>query len=305
MITVPEDFALTLGEGAPAWRARLPALATKFCAHWALTPDGPLLNGHVAVVLPVRRADGHPAVLKLTWLDTETRQEPLALEKWRGRGVVELLDHDDEHGALLLERLDHTHTLNHAPIEEALAVTGGLLRRLSVPAGAEFRRHIPDDLAEENAALGGPVPDAFVHLAQELGRSLAESAGNTLVNEDLHYENVLRGDREPWVMIDPKPLAGDPEFGVIPLLWNRFGEMDGERGLRDRFAALCDIAGLDVARARDWTFYRAVDNWLWGLDVGSADSAVRCEAIARALHPSSPAPSSTVERSGGPVSGLT
>jgi streptomycin 6-kinase len=285
VITIPEDFALTLGEGALAWRATLPALATKFCARWALTPDGPLLNGHVAVVLPVRRADGHPAVLKLTWVDTETRQEPLALEKWRGRGVVDLLDHDDEHGALLLERLDHTHTLNHAPIEEALAVTGGFLRRLSVPAGPEFRRHIPDDLAEENAGLGRTVPNAFVHLAQDLGRSLAESAGNTLVNEDLHYENVLRGDREPWVVIDPKPLAGDPEFGVIPLLWNRFGEMDGERGLRDRFAALCDIAGLDVGRARDWTFYRAVDNWLWSLDVGSADSAVRCEAIARALHP--------------------
>ncbi|WP_447005722.1 aminoglycoside phosphotransferase family protein [Saccharothrix isguenensis] len=285
MITVPDDFALTLGEDALTWRATLPSLATKFCARWSLTPDGPLLNGHVAVVLPVRRPDGHPAALKLTWLDTETRQEPLALERWRGRGVVDLLDHDDEHGALLLERLDHTRTLNDVPIEEALAVTGGLLRRLGVPAGPEFRRHLPDDLVEENAGLGRPVPDAFVHLAQELGRSLAGTAGDTLVNEDLHYENVLRGDREPWVMIDPKPLSGDPEFGVIPLLWNRFGEMDGERGVRDRFAALCDIAGLDVERARGWTFYRAIDSWLWSLDVDAVGMAATCEAIARALRP--------------------
>ena len=70
--------------------------------------------------------------------------------------------------------------------------------------------------------------------------------GTTLVNEDLHYENVLRGDREPWLMIDPKPLSGDPEYCVIPLLWNRFDELDGRRGLTDRFLALCDAGELDV-----------------------------------------------------------
>ncbi|MFD1148638.1 aminoglycoside phosphotransferase family protein, partial [Saccharothrix hoggarensis] len=152
MITVPDDFAVHLGEEALSWRATLPALATKFCARWDLTPDGDLMHGYVAVVLPVRRADGHPAVLKLTWLDDETRQEPLALAAWRGEGVVRLLDHDDEHGALLLERLDHTRTLLDVPVEEALAVTGGLLRGLRVPAGPEFRRHERGDLAAENAA---------------------------------------------------------------------------------------------------------------------------------------------------------
>ena len=190
--------------------------------------------------------------------------------------MVRLLDHDDEHGALLLERLDHTRSLDDAPIEEALAVTGGLLRRLRVPAGPEFRRHEPDDLVEENAGLGGPVPDASRPAGPtSWAVDLAASAGTTLVNEDLHYENVLRGDREPWLMIDPKPLSGDREFGVIPLLWNRFGELDGERGLRDRFAALCDIGELDVERARAWTFYRAVDNWLWCLGVDAADMAAR------------------------------
>ncbi|MFJ6669596.1 aminoglycoside phosphotransferase family protein [Actinosynnema sp. NPDC091369] len=285
MITVPDDFGTILGEETREWRASLPALATKFCARWHLTPDGDLLHGNIAVVLPVRRADGHPAVLKLTWLDDETRQEPMALKAWRGQGVVELLDHDDQDGALLLERLDHTRSLLDAPIEEALAVTGGLLRRLRVPAGPEVRRHEFPDLVAENAELGDPLPAALVEQARELGRDLAGTAGNTLVNQDLHYENVLRGDREPWLMIDPKPLAGDREFGVIPLLWNRFRELDGDRGLRDRFAALCDIGELDVERARAWTFCRAVDTWLWCLDEELPDSAVAVEAIARALRP--------------------
>ncbi|WP_053716254.1 aminoglycoside phosphotransferase family protein [Saccharothrix sp. NRRL B-16348] len=285
MITVPDDFGRILGEESREWRANLPTLATKFCARWRLTPDGSLLTGHTAVVLPVRRADGHPAVLKLTWLDDENRQEPMALRAWRGQGVVDLLDHDDEQGALLLERLDHTRSLGDAPIEEALAVTGGLLRRLRTPAGPEFRRHEFPDLTERNADRGGPLPVDLVRHADVLGAELTATAGTTLVNQDLHYENVLRGDREPWVLIDPKPLSGDREIGVIPLLWNRFGELDGERGLRDRFAALCDIGELDADRARAWTFCRAVDTWLWCLDEELDEMATVVEAIARTFRP--------------------
>lgn len=282
MITVPDDFAVDHGDDVLAWRDTLPALATKFCARWELHPDGDLMNGYVAVVLPVRRADGTAAVLKLTWLDEETRQEPLALRAWNGEGVVRLLDHDDEHGALLLERL-HPQSLLDVPVETAVEVTGRLLRRLRSPAGPEFRRVEVRDLVAENADLGGIVPERFVRSAVELGRELAATAGNTLVNQDLHYENVLRGDREPWLMIDPKPIAGDREFGVIPLLWNRAEELAGERGVRDRLAAVCDLGELDGERARGWTLYRAVDNWLWCTESGEVDSAARCEGIARAL----------------------
>lgn len=283
MITVPPDFAVELGEEALAWRAALPALAAESCARWGLAPDGDLLHGFVAVVLPVRRADGHPAALKLTWLDTETRQEPLALRAWDGDGVVRLLADDAERGALLLERLDHTRSLLDAPAGEALEVAGGLLRRLRLPADPAFRRVEPEDLVGLNEELGRPVPDRFVAPAAELGAELAATAGDTLVNEDLHYANVLRGTREPWLMIDPKPVAGDREYGVVPLLWNRYGEVAGERGLRDRFAALCDIGELDADRARGWAVYRAVANWLWSTDAELPELAGKCEGIARAL----------------------
>ena len=54
------------------------------------------------------------------------------------------------------------------------------------------------------------------------------------MNEDLHFQNVLAGTREPWLVIDPKPLAGDLEWGVIPLFWNRFTEST----LDERFALI-------------------------------------------------------------------
>jgi streptomycin 6-kinase len=272
MITVPEGFGDVLGEGAPEWVAKLPTLATKACSRWRLTPDGPLMNGFCAVVLPVRLPDGHPAVLKLTWIDEETRHEPLALKLYDGDGAVQLLGYDEELGALLLERLDHTHTLDHEPIEQAVSVIGSLLRR---------HRHLqaPDDMRRFSSELADHpvVPGKLLDAARDIA---LRPMGTSLVNEDLHYQNVLRGDREPWLMIDPKPLSGDPEYCVIALLWNRFEEMDGRRGLTDRFLALCDAGELDVAKARDWTLYRAVTNWIWCLEVNMTDRVDVCAEIA-------------------------
>jgi streptomycin 6-kinase len=261
----------------------LPRLATEFCARWRLTPDGELLHGFVAVVLPVRRADGTAAALKLTWQDVETEHEALALRLWDGRGVVRLLEHDDEHGALLLERLDHTRTLMTAPIEVAVQVTGGLLRDLRVPAPPEVAGVSFRDLAADNAALGSPVPEPLLDRAVALVRDLTAEAGRTLVNGDLHYGNVLAGDRAPWLMIDPKPHAGDPEFCLLPLLWNRFGELDGRRGTGDRVRALADIGGLDLDRAVAWGIVRAVEGELWGLRLGETAFAEVCRELANRL----------------------
>lgn len=272
MITVPAGFGEDLGDGAAEWVARLPKLATKACARWQLTPDGELMNGFCAVVLPVRRADGHPAVLKLTWIDDETEHEPLALRLYDGNGAVQLLDHDAELGALLLERLDQ-HSLDDEPIDLAIGVIGSLLRRhRGLQAPPEMRR-FRSELTAHPA-----IPRKLFDAAREVAH---RPMGTTLVNEDLHYENVLRGDREPWLMIDPKPLSGDPEYCVIALLWNRFGELDGRKGLTDRFLALCDAGELDVAKARDWTLYRAVANWKWSLERDFTELPVICAEIAR------------------------
>ena len=39
-----------------------------------------------------------------------------------------------------------------------------------------------------------------------------------LVHQDLHGDNVLAAQREPWLVIDPKPLAGEREFAVAPIV---------------------------------------------------------------------------------------
>ncbi|GAB3481880.1 aminoglycoside phosphotransferase family protein [Amycolatopsis cihanbeyliensis] len=271
-LIVPPAFAERVGAMAGdrgrAWLAELPGVAARYHRAWSLTPDGPTMHGYTGVVQPVTRAGGGRAVLKICWRDEETRDEPVALTAWDGAGAVRLLDGDPEHGVLLLERLDAGRALDGEPIGVAVAVAGGLLRRLSVAApplhrtlraeAARWAAELPTDWER----LGRPLPRALLDAAVAICRVRGPRAGALLVNEDLHYENVLRGGREPWLVIDPKPIAGDPEFGVIPLLWNRMGETT----LDERFAALVAAARLDPARARDWTLVRAVLNWLWAVE---------------------------------------
>src|ERR1043165_1834580 len=105
MIVVPERFAADTvareGAGARAWVAALPGLVAGYLDRWALTLDGPAMHGYVGLVLPVRRRDGTPAVLKVSWLDPESIPEPAALAGWAGRGAVRLLERADHDGAML------------------------------------------------------------------------------------------------------------------------------------------------------------------------------------------------------------
>jgi streptomycin 6-kinase len=41
-----------------------------------------------------------------------------------------------------------------------------------------------------------------------------------LLCTDLHAENVLAAEREPWLAIDPKPCIGDPAFDAIQHMLN-------------------------------------------------------------------------------------
>ncbi|MGX1778931.1 aminoglycoside phosphotransferase family protein [Nocardia brasiliensis] len=96
MIVVPEQFAEQLVNyevpQVATWLRSVPALAGEFAQRWRLTADGPLMHGVVGLALPVTTADGSPAVLKLTLVTAETRDEPTALATWKGAGPVRLLD---------------------------------------------------------------------------------------------------------------------------------------------------------------------------------------------------------------------
>lgn len=60
------------GDAGREFIAVLPARAAEFLERWGLTRTGPGMHGVTALVLPVERADGTPAALKLQALDEES-----------------------------------------------------------------------------------------------------------------------------------------------------------------------------------------------------------------------------------------
>lgn len=274
MSAIPTTL-LAYAERGPDWAVwleRLPRLVDEVLDDWALTPDGAATHGWTALVTPVRTDEGGRAVLKVTFPHREAETEHLALRRWGGRGAAELLRADPHRFALLLERLK-PRDLRALPTDDAVGEVARLYRRLHVPALQQPPR-LSDQLrawCDRLDALprSAPVPRRYVEQAVSLGRSFADddATDGHLLHGDLHDRNVLAGLREPWLAIDPKPLSGDPHWEPAPLLWNRWSAAvatgDLRRALRRRLAIVCDVAGLDAARARAFVVVRVVVNALW------------------------------------------
>ncbi|MFE2418837.1 aminoglycoside phosphotransferase family protein [Streptomyces hokutonensis] len=297
VIDIPAGLALSQesfnGEAGRAFIAELPHRAADFLSRWSLRLDGPSHYGMCALVLPVLRADGSRAALKLQYLDDETAGEPIALRTWAGEGAVRLLKYDTTTGTLLLERLDATRALTHEPdTRAATLVIARLLARLTtVSAPPELHRRLGTlttaMLERTPAALPRIPAPSDRHLIEDCAaavREVATEPGDRLLHWDLHYDNVLavadatHDDRGPWLAIDPKPLAGDPGFELFPALDNRFDPDE----IRWRFDAMTDVIGIDRARARAWTLGRVLQNTLWSIESGGQPAPDHLE-IARRL----------------------
>ncbi|WP_052757938.1 aminoglycoside phosphotransferase family protein [Streptomyces yangpuensis] len=82
------------GDAGREFVAALPARAAEFLERWRLRRVGPVMHGVTALVLPVQRADGSGAVLKLVSLDEECVGEPVALRAWDVEDGEERLDEE-------------------------------------------------------------------------------------------------------------------------------------------------------------------------------------------------------------------
>jgi streptomycin 6-kinase len=295
-LALPAGVLAFTGRG-PEWAAfveRLQRLLGELLDEWGLVVDGAVGHGHRSVVLPVRRGD-EPAVLKVAFPDDEGEHEALGLQRLGGDGAVRLLGADPHRRALLLERL-HLTDLGSLPVLEACEVVAGLYPRLHVPAPPQVRtvasyldRWTPGLRALPRDA---PVPRRMVEQALSLAAELfTPDRPAVMVHGDLHYENVLAADREPWLAIDPRPMAGDAHYELAPMLWSRWEEAVATGNLRfalrRRFHTLVDAAGLDEGRARDWVVVRMVYAALWELErrpgAPDRDWLTTCVAVAKAV----------------------
>jgi streptomycin 6-kinase len=240
--------------------------AAAVCEQWGLRLGEPYVLGANGYTARAELADGTPAVLKVVQRHRENEHEPDALELWDGEGAVRLLARDDERHALLLERCEPGTFLSALELDAALDVLIGLLPRLWRRAGEPF--HTLADEAEwwldylpRDPHVEPRLRDAAVAALRELAPSQGELV---LVHQDLHGENVLSAQREPWLVIDPKPLLAEREFAVAPIV-RSFELGHSKAAVLRRLDRLTAELGLDRERARGWAIGQTIA-WSGGSD---------------------------------------
>ena len=240
----------------PAWD---PAdIAAECAASWG-AHLGERMAGRLSAVFTATLEDGTPAVLKVRHpADRESGREARALMAWGGNGAVRLLAADGQGRAMLVERCVPGTPLSTRDPDEALDVLSGLLPRLWIHGDAEFTTLEAEaarwagNLEPEWTAAGRPFERSLLDLALELLTALPPAQSEqVLVHQDLHGGNVLAARREPWLVIDPKPLTAEREFALAPIIRSR--ELGAsKRDVYRRLDRLTAELGLDRERARLW-----------------------------------------------------
>ncbi len=246
-------------ENGRKWLSELPTHVAACVKSWGLDLAEPYERSFVSIVFPAKCSDGSPAVLKIQYPHPESEHEAEALRLWKGEGAVRLFDHAPEHHALLIERCEPGDHLSSVRAEEAMVVLVQLLPRLWVKAGRPFRllEEESDDwrlkLPSNWEQAGRPFEVALLDAALEgLDRLRGDQGELFLLHQDLHGDNILRSAREPWLVIDPKPLAGEREFSLAPIVRAyEFGH--NHVNVIGRLDRLSMALRVDRERARLWT----------------------------------------------------
>jgi streptomycin 6-kinase len=245
-----------------AWLAALPETICSVQERWDLSLGNPFDHEYVscAWVAPATRRDGTRTVLKIGMPHMEGEQEIDGLQFWNGEGCVHLLEWDVDLNAMLLERCEPGTPLFTIPEKDQDVVIATMLKRLwRTPPRNKFRplSTLVDYWRQETLMAARHWPDpGLVTAGLEAMQQLAATANTEVVLvTDLHAGNVLCAQREPWLMIDPKPFVGDAAYDATQHLLNCDSRLQS-----DPLATVLRIANLlslDPERIRIWLFARA------------------------------------------------
>ncbi len=295
MEQVPESFVATIidirGDAGADWLLRLGETIALCEEQWSLRAQPPFADLSYNFVAPVVRDDSTEAILKLGAPHNELRTEIDALRHIRGGGAVRLLDADPDLGAMLLERLNPGATLDSVgDDEQATSIAAHVMKQLwrPVPSDHEFpsvwdwatgigrlRNHLEGET--------GPFSTRLVEQAEAIYSEFMIMAGEpVLLHGDLHHENILSAERDPWLAIDPKGVIGEAEYEVGAFLRNHFLDTpEPGRLMARRVDQFAEELGFDRQRIIDWGLAQAVLSAWWSFESHGEgwDDAIACAEL--------------------------
>ena len=298
--TLSAHFCKTMldlhGDAGIVWIQQLPALLTEYAERWQVQLGSPydLSYNYVA---PGTGADGTPVVIKAGVPEPEFERQIEALRLYHGEGCIRLLEADKARGVMLLERVAPGTPLSELPDdEEATRIAARIMRQLwrPLPPDNPFRPieewfeglHTLRAMFEGGT---GPLPTPIVEEAESWVRDLfASPTARVLLHGDLHHYNILKAEREPWLMIDPKGMTGDPAYEIGMFLLNPFDLLERPNPsdlLARRIAIFAEELGFERERLRGWGIAHAVLSAWWSVeDHGEGwEGAIACAQYLSAM----------------------
>jgi streptomycin 6-kinase len=281
---IPEyfaDFMIKLaGEEGREWLERLPAILARCEERWNVRIGELVGNLSFNYVAPAVRADGTVVMLKVGLTD-EFPSQPEALRHFGGHGMVQLLAYDEQDAAMLMERLRPGTSLRAVENDEvAISAAAEVMRKIwhplppehyPFPTVADWGKGFARLRRQQYNGGSGPIPPALFDRAEKLYAELSASmAEPVLLHGDLHQDNILAAEREPWLAVDPKGVIGEPVYETGALLRNFWPDIlsvaNPKALMARRIDQLAAELGFERARIYDWAFAQAVLSVLWGVE---------------------------------------
>lgn len=264
-------------ENGRQWLDTLPDVITEIAGKWSLVVEKPFPNLSYNFVASCKRVDGTKAVLKIGYPEENSINisEARVLKFLEGNGAVKLLNSDKNFCALLLERLMPGENLTGICRRDDAAATAIAINVMKIfwrepPAGSAFP-NLEKWTESLRVAEKTKVPQRAIKKAQKyFGELIASSKQNFLLHGDLHHENILSAEREPFLVIDPKGIIGDIGYEISVFLNNPRGWIlnhpNRESVLRKRIEMFSQSFEVEPESLRKWAYAEAVLSAWWTIE---------------------------------------
>lgn len=260
------------------WLESIPGLISEFEEKWSFKINGsyPLSINYVA---PVLLNDGAKAVFKIGYPeDREFLSEVEALRLLNGETVVKLLAEDLKKRAILIEQLTPGTPLSCLEDDEkATRIIAHLMNEMwrVDPKNNNFidlKNWASEfQLFYKTNSSSSQIPVEAVKEAEKIFKDLTSNPnGLYLVHGDLHHDNVLSAQREPWLAIDHMGIIAEREYDVAALLRNPYKKLEKMDNIKDvlnrRLDILEDVLGFERQRIIKWGFAQTILSVVWNIE---------------------------------------
>lgn len=256
------------------WLSRLPEII-QYCENkWNLQMKEPYALS-INYVAPAVMENGSEVVVKICIPGKGFQDELAVLRLFNGKGMVKLIEYDQDNGIFILEKLTPGGTLAEVhDDEEACRIASNVVRKLSVVAPKNCK--IPSIKVREDNLRGfvekhpdgiGPFSKDTLEKALTIFTYLNNTTTQqNLLHGDFHHYNVLSSENNHWTAIDPKGLVGEIEYDLIQYMLNKLPEKHAYDVIKRRVEIFTEELQLNEQRLLLWGYCHTVLSTSWSVD---------------------------------------